>query len=205
MNLFSILIFQIIKNMRTYILRCYGCFKTTSIMIKMFCPNCGHKTLKRVAVSLDENGQQIVIYYKSNVNTSQSSTQTLHSSTDPHQSSSSAHRQRKKPIDSDTARRKTLVQSHSVRRPTDSQADAVTRCSHEDRRPAGGLHCRIFAFCAARRRLKVGVIARQKRNHIAEAVGTQSRVQQHEAATEEVIGKSYMRQEFGNFIVYIFL
>lgn len=51
---------KIIKQMRTYILRCYACFKTTSIMTKMFCPNCGHKTLKRVAVSIDENGQEVV-------------------------------------------------------------------------------------------------------------------------------------------------
>lgn len=51
---------RIIKQMRTYILRCYACFKTTSIMTKIFCPNCGHKTLKRVAVSMDENGQQVI-------------------------------------------------------------------------------------------------------------------------------------------------
>lgn len=51
---------RIIKQMRTYILRCYACFKTTSIMTKLFCPNCGHKTLKRVAVSIDENGQQVI-------------------------------------------------------------------------------------------------------------------------------------------------
>lgn len=51
---------KIIKQMRTYILRCYACFKTTSIMTKIFCPKCGNKTLKRVAVSLDENGQQVV-------------------------------------------------------------------------------------------------------------------------------------------------
>lgn len=51
---------RIIKQMRTYILRCYACFKTTSIMTKLFCPNCGHKTLKRVAVSMDENGQQVI-------------------------------------------------------------------------------------------------------------------------------------------------
>ncbi|XP_012160501.1 RNA-binding protein NOB1 isoform X2 [Ceratitis capitata] len=50
-----------IKHLRTYILRCYACFKTTSIMTKVFCPNCGNKTLKRVAVSLDENGKQIHI------------------------------------------------------------------------------------------------------------------------------------------------
>lgn len=51
---------RIIKQMRTYILRCYGCFKTTSIMTKIFCPNCGHKTLKRVAVSMNEQGQQVI-------------------------------------------------------------------------------------------------------------------------------------------------
>lgn len=51
---------RIIRQMRTYILRCYSCFKTTSIMTKLFCPKCGHKTLKRVAVSIDENGQQVI-------------------------------------------------------------------------------------------------------------------------------------------------
>lgn len=51
---------RIIKQMRTYILRCYGCFKTTSIMTKIFCPNCGHKTLKRVAVSMNEAGEQVI-------------------------------------------------------------------------------------------------------------------------------------------------
>lgn len=59
---------KIIKQMRTYILRCYACYKTTSIMTKIFCPKCGNKTLKRVAVSLDENGQQVVgltAFYKS--------------------------------------------------------------------------------------------------------------------------------------------
>jgi len=51
---------KIIKQLRTYILRCYACYKTTSIMTKIFCPKCGNKTLKRVAVSLDENGQQVI-------------------------------------------------------------------------------------------------------------------------------------------------
>lgn len=51
---------RVIKHLRTYILRCYACFKTTSIMTKVFCPNCGNKTLKRVAVSLDENGKQVI-------------------------------------------------------------------------------------------------------------------------------------------------
>lgn len=48
---------RIIKQLKTYILRCYACFKTTSVMTKKFCPNCGNNTLKRVAVTLDENGK----------------------------------------------------------------------------------------------------------------------------------------------------
>ncbi|KAG5884763.1 hypothetical protein JTB14_029243 [Gonioctena quinquepunctata] len=48
---------RLIKQLRTYILRCYTCFKTTSIMTKKFCPKCGNNTLKKVAVSLDENGK----------------------------------------------------------------------------------------------------------------------------------------------------
>ncbi|XP_055840941.1 RNA-binding protein NOB1 [Episyrphus balteatus] len=51
---------RVIKHVRTYILRCYTCFKTTSVMTKVFCPICGNKTLKKVAVSLDENGQQVI-------------------------------------------------------------------------------------------------------------------------------------------------
>lgn len=48
---------RMIKQLKTYILRCYACFKTTSVMTKKFCPKCGNNTLKRVAVSLDENGK----------------------------------------------------------------------------------------------------------------------------------------------------
>ncbi|XP_034952378.1 RNA-binding protein NOB1 [Chelonus insularis] len=49
---------RVIKQMRTFIFRCYACFKTTSIMTKVFCPNCGMKTLKKVAVSLDDKGNE---------------------------------------------------------------------------------------------------------------------------------------------------
>lgn len=48
---------RLIKQLRTFILRCYTCFKTTSIMDKKFCPKCGNNTLKKVAVSLDKNGK----------------------------------------------------------------------------------------------------------------------------------------------------
>lgn len=51
---------RVIKHARTYILRCYACFKTTSDSSKVFCPKCGNRTLKKVAVSLDENGQQVI-------------------------------------------------------------------------------------------------------------------------------------------------
>lgn len=49
-----------IQQLRSFILRCYACFKTTSIMTKVFCPNCGNKTLKKVAVSLKEDGTQVI-------------------------------------------------------------------------------------------------------------------------------------------------
>lgn len=48
---------RLIKQLRTYILRCYACFKTTSIMTKKFCPKCGNDTLKKVGVSLDRQGK----------------------------------------------------------------------------------------------------------------------------------------------------
>ncbi|OXU30886.1 hypothetical protein TSAR_002607, partial [Trichomalopsis sarcophagae] len=49
-----------IKQMRTFILRCYTCFKTTGVVTKLFCPHCGNKTLKKVAVSVDDEGKQII-------------------------------------------------------------------------------------------------------------------------------------------------
>uniref|UniRef100_A0A182JVR8 RNA-binding protein NOB1 n=1 Tax=Anopheles christyi TaxID=43041 RepID=A0A182JVR8_9DIPT len=51
---------RIIKQVRTYILRCYSCFKTTPDATKVFCPKCGNRTLKKVAVSLDGEGKQII-------------------------------------------------------------------------------------------------------------------------------------------------
>jgi RNA-binding protein NOB1 len=51
---------RIIKEVRQFILRCYTCFKTTPDVSKIFCQKCGHKTLKRVAVSVNENGEQVV-------------------------------------------------------------------------------------------------------------------------------------------------
>ncbi|XP_058607860.1 RNA-binding protein NOB1 [Onychostoma macrolepis] len=47
---------MLIKYTRSYILRCHACFKTTTNMNKSFCPNCGNNTLKKVAVSINEDG-----------------------------------------------------------------------------------------------------------------------------------------------------
>ena len=47
---------KLIHETRTYILRCHACFKTTSNISKVFCPKCGNKTLKKVGVTLNEDG-----------------------------------------------------------------------------------------------------------------------------------------------------
>uniref|UniRef100_A0A3Q1G5K2 RNA-binding protein NOB1 n=1 Tax=Acanthochromis polyacanthus TaxID=80966 RepID=A0A3Q1G5K2_9TELE len=47
---------MVIRQARSYILRCHACFKTTSNMNKVFCPHCGNKTLKKLAVTLNEDG-----------------------------------------------------------------------------------------------------------------------------------------------------
>uniref|UniRef100_A0A4W3J506 RNA-binding protein NOB1 n=1 Tax=Callorhinchus milii TaxID=7868 RepID=A0A4W3J506_CALMI len=47
---------MLIRQARNYILRCHACFKTTTNMTKVFCPNCGNKTLKKVAVTVNEDG-----------------------------------------------------------------------------------------------------------------------------------------------------
>jgi len=49
---------MIIKHTKTWILRCYSCYTTTSLMHKQFCGKCGNKTLKRVSVTLNEDGSQ---------------------------------------------------------------------------------------------------------------------------------------------------
>ncbi|XP_061613395.1 RNA-binding protein NOB1 isoform X1 [Phyllopteryx taeniolatus] len=48
---------MLIKQARNYILRCHACFTTTSNMSKQFCPKCGNRTLKKVSVSVNEDGQ----------------------------------------------------------------------------------------------------------------------------------------------------
>ncbi|XP_065202679.1 RNA-binding protein NOB1-like [Planococcus citri] len=60
---------RIITQLRSYVLRCYACFKLTTNMRKVFCPKCGLKTLKRVSVFLDEKGNKCInINFKKPIN-----------------------------------------------------------------------------------------------------------------------------------------
>jgi RNA-binding protein NOB1 len=45
-----------ITHLKTYILRCHGCFKTTRQLSKQFCPSCGQPTLTRTSCSTDTMG-----------------------------------------------------------------------------------------------------------------------------------------------------
>jgi len=45
-----------ITTLRSYILRCYTCFEKTTQFTKQFCPRCGNKTLRKVSVSVQEDG-----------------------------------------------------------------------------------------------------------------------------------------------------
>ncbi|KAK7510306.1 Nin one binding Zn-ribbon like-domain-containing protein [Phyllosticta citriasiana] len=48
---------QRIKQVKSYILRCYACFLTTKQMDKQFCPRCGKPSLTRVSCSTSANGE----------------------------------------------------------------------------------------------------------------------------------------------------
>lgn len=45
-----------IKKLKTWVLRCYGCFNVTRQMDKQFCPRCGQATLTRTSSSTDSHG-----------------------------------------------------------------------------------------------------------------------------------------------------
>lgn len=46
-----------ITELKSWVLRCHGCFNITRDMSKQFCPRCGQPTLLRAACSTDENGK----------------------------------------------------------------------------------------------------------------------------------------------------
>ncbi|KAI1335287.1 Nin one binding Zn-ribbon like-domain-containing protein [Xylariaceae sp. FL0016] len=45
-----------ITRVKTWVLRCHGCFQVTREMGKQFCPKCGQPTLTRVSCSTDQSG-----------------------------------------------------------------------------------------------------------------------------------------------------
>ncbi|KAK8054736.1 hypothetical protein PG994_009803 [Apiospora phragmitis] len=45
-----------ITRVKTWVLRCHGCFQTTRQMDKQFCPRCGQPTLTRVSATTDSSG-----------------------------------------------------------------------------------------------------------------------------------------------------
>jgi len=54
---------MLIKRLKTFVLRCYGCFKITSVMTKKFCPECGNATLRKVSVTMNPDGG--IVYHLS--------------------------------------------------------------------------------------------------------------------------------------------
>ncbi|KAI6780069.1 20S-pre-rRNA D-site endonuclease-like protein [Emericellopsis cladophorae] len=55
-----------ISRLKTWILRCHGCFKTTRDMERRFCPTCGQPTLTRVACTVDDRTGQVTLHLKKN-------------------------------------------------------------------------------------------------------------------------------------------
>ncbi|KAI0403681.1 D-site 20S pre-rRNA nuclease [Xylaria palmicola] len=54
-----------ITRVKTWVLRCHGCFQITRDTSKQFCPRCGQPTLTRVSCSTDQAGN-FAIYLKKN-------------------------------------------------------------------------------------------------------------------------------------------
>ena len=139
---------RLIHEARTYILRCYACFRTTCNVTKVFCPKCGNKTLKKVSVSLNEDGTlQIHISTRKRLTARGKKVFSHHWTT--------------KPIDlklmsfylilvffANAQRRKICCQSHSSWRSAWSWATSHQIGSNPDQRSRSGLH-RRFLFAVS--------------------------------------------------------
>lgn len=55
-----------ISRLRTWVLRCHGCFKITRDMSRRFCPTCGQQTLIRAACTVDDRSGQLTVHLKRN-------------------------------------------------------------------------------------------------------------------------------------------
>ncbi|KAI8865817.1 hypothetical protein GQ42DRAFT_165868 [Ramicandelaber brevisporus] len=56
---------NVVKQLKTWVLRCHACYTTTSEMDRQFCPSCGNATLIRTSCSVDANGK-LKVYLKKN-------------------------------------------------------------------------------------------------------------------------------------------
>ncbi len=55
-----------ITRAKQWALRCFSCFKITRDMGKLFCPQCGNNTLKRVSISVDAQGSVMAFFNPKN-------------------------------------------------------------------------------------------------------------------------------------------
>ncbi|KFA66217.1 hypothetical protein S40285_05082 [Stachybotrys chlorohalonatus IBT 40285] len=54
-----------ITHLKTWVLRCHGCFTVTKDMARQFCPSCGQPTLLRTSCSTDDHGN-FTVHLKKN-------------------------------------------------------------------------------------------------------------------------------------------
>ncbi|XP_045193353.2 RNA-binding protein NOB1-like [Mercenaria mercenaria] len=47
---------MLIKRAKSFVLRCFACFKITTQVEKTFCPQCGNKTLTKVSMTVNDDG-----------------------------------------------------------------------------------------------------------------------------------------------------
>lgn len=55
-----------ISRLRTWVLRCHGCFKITRDMDRRFCPTCGQQTLIRASCTVDDRSGALTVHLKKN-------------------------------------------------------------------------------------------------------------------------------------------
>ncbi|CAH0043094.1 unnamed protein product [Clonostachys rhizophaga] len=55
-----------ISHLRTWVLRCHGCFQITRAMDRRFCPSCGQPTLLRAACTVDDRTGALTVHLKRN-------------------------------------------------------------------------------------------------------------------------------------------
>ncbi|KJE91960.1 ribosome biogenesis protein Nob1 [Capsaspora owczarzaki ATCC 30864] len=47
---------MLIRRTKQFVLKCHACFRTTDNMMKEFCPSCGNPTLRKISISVNDQG-----------------------------------------------------------------------------------------------------------------------------------------------------